>query len=48
MKYGAFESHPAMFDDREGWVLFPSPREWLELDHSEVLQKTKVMSEAEF
>lgn len=48
MKYGAFESFPAMFDELEGWVLFPSPNEWRELPHSEVLQKTKIMSEAEF
>jgi hypothetical protein len=48
LRFGAFEAHPAIFDDTEAWVLFPSPTEWRELPHSEVLQKTKVMSEAEF
>jgi hypothetical protein len=48
LHFGAFEAHPAICDDNEGWVLFPSPREWRELPHAEVLQKTKIMSEAEF
>ena len=40
MNYGAFESFPAMFDDREAWVLFMPAEGWRKFDHCEVLLKT--------
>ena len=46
MKYGTFEMMPAMFNNTEAWVCFAN--EWREMPHAEVLQKTKIMSEAEF
>jgi hypothetical protein len=49
MKYGAFESHPVMYDEREGWVLFDTETgDWRKLQLAEIMLTTRPMSEAEF
>jgi hypothetical protein len=49
MKYGSFEAHPCIYNDYEGWVLFPGDkREWCKLPIAEIHQYTKIMTEEEF
>jgi hypothetical protein len=47
MKYGAFESFPVMYDERESWVLFDS-HDWRKLQLAEIMLNARPMSEAEF
>jgi hypothetical protein len=48
-KYGAFESHPCIYDETQGWVLFDSTSDdWRKLQLAEIMLNTRPMSEAEF
>ena len=51
MKYGAFESHPCVYDDSEiyeGYVLFMRDEDWREIPIAEILHTVRPMTEAEF
>ena len=49
IKYGAFESHPCVYDDCEGWVLFVRNEGWIAtVPITEIHQWVRPMTEAEF
>jgi hypothetical protein len=48
IKYGAFESHPCVYDDGEGWVLFLREDGWRKIHIAEIQQIARPMTEAEF
>jgi hypothetical protein len=48
VNYGAFESHPCIYDEREGWVLFDRKDGWKEIHIAEIQQTVRPMTEAEF
>jgi hypothetical protein len=45
LKFGAFESHPCVYDDREGWVLFEG---WKRINLAEIQHTVRPVTEAEF
>lgn len=47
LNYGTFEGHPAIWSDREAWVLYDGT-DWCKIHHSEILQGASPMPEAEF
>jgi hypothetical protein len=49
MKYGAFESYPCIYNEREGWVLFDTETsDWRKMPLAEIEMTARPMSEAEF
>jgi hypothetical protein len=49
MKYGAFESFPCIYDDREGRVLFDrASGDWRKIPLAEIMMTARPMTEDQF
>jgi hypothetical protein len=47
-QYGAFESHPCVYDEGEGWVLFDREDGWKKIHIAEIQQNARPMTKAQF
>jgi len=48
LKYASFESHPCIYTETQGWVLFDRNDGWRELHIAEIHQYAGIMSEEKF